>query len=122
MAAKKRTARRAAPRRAAAPRAAPRRRRSTALKGVAKIPKMTTAAGVLVANADPIVWTIKNSLANPKGAINYAKAAGKKIIQPDNLANTAKAALVGYGIGYVSKKFAPKIIKKPMAKLASKVM
>lgn len=111
-----------APRRAAAPAAeAPRKRRS-GIKGVAKIPKLTTAAGVFAANAEPIVWTVKQSMSNPSGTLNYAKAAGKKIIQPDNLAKTAKAALVGYGVGWIAKKYAPKMIKKPMAKIASKVM
>lgn len=120
MAAKKRT-RKAAPRAAPAARAAPRRRRS-GIKGVAKIPKLTTAAGIFAANAEPIIWTAKQSLSNPRATLDYAKAAGKKIIQPDNLAKTAKAALVGYGVGWVAKKYAPKALKKPMAKIAQKVM
>lgn len=98
------------------------RRRSGAMKGVAKIPKLTTAAGIIAANSEPLTWAVKQSFSNPRGAINYATAAGKKMIQPDSLAKTAKAALVGYGIGYIAKKYAPKIIKKPMAKIANKVM
>lgn len=121
MAAKKKTAKRAAPRRAAAP-AAPRRRRSTALKGVAKIPKLGAAAGILAANASDIAWVAKNSIANPRATFNYVKPAVKKMIQPESLANTAKAALIGYGVGWVAKKFAPKAIKKPVAKIANKVM
>lgn len=121
MAKKKTTARKAA--RPAAARAAARpRRRSGAMKGVAKIPKLTTAAGIFAANAEPIIWTAKQSLSNPRGTLDYAKAAGKKIIQPDNLAKTAKAAIIGYGLGWVAKKYAPKLIKKPMAKIAAKVM
>ncbi len=110
-------------RRTARPAAAARpRRRSGAMKGVAKIPKMTTAAGILAANSNEIVWVAKQSLSNPRGTFDYVKAAGKAIIRPENLAKTAKAALVGYGVGWVAKKYAPKIVKKPMAKLASKVM
>lgn len=118
MAKRKTSTRKAAPR--AAP-AAPRRRRS-GIKGLAKIPKLTTAAAVLATNAEPIIWTAKQSLSNPRATLDYAKAAGKKIIQPDNLAKTAKAALIGYGIGWFTKKYAPKAIKKPVAKIAQKVM
>lgn len=107
--------------RAAPAKAAPRKKRY-GLKGVQKIPKLTTAAAVLATNAEPIIWTAKNALQNPRGTLNYAKAAGAKIIRPDNLAKTAKAALIGYGVGWFAKKYAPKLIKKPMAKIANKVM
>ena len=122
MATKKKTTARRTARPAAAAAAARPRRRSGAMKGVAKIPKLTTAAGILAVNAEPIIWTAKQSLSNPRATIDYAKAAGKKIIQPDNLAKTAKAAIIGYGLGWVAKKYAPKLIKKPMAKIAAKVM
>ena len=121
-AAKKKTTARKAARPAADQAAAKPRRRSGAMKGVAKIPKMTTAAGILAANSNEIVWVAKQSINNPRGTFEYMKAAGKSIIRPDNLAKTAKAALVGYGVGWIAKKYAPKLIKKPMAKLASKVM
>lgn len=121
MATKKKTGSRSRAARAAPAKAAPRKRRY-GLKGVQKIPKLTTAAAVLATNAEPIIWTAKNALQNPRGTLNYAKAAGAKIIRPDNLAKTAKAALIGYGVGWFAKKYAPKIVKKPMAKIANKVM
>ena len=110
-----------APRKAASTAAAPRRRKS-GIKGVAKIPKLTTAAAITAANMNEISWVVKQSFSNPRGTLNYMTAAGKAIIRPENLAKTAKAALVGYGVGYVAKKDAPKVIKKPMAKIANKVM
>lgn len=119
--AKRKTSTRKAARPPAA-RAAARPRRRSGIKGLAKIPKLTTAAAVLATNAEPIIWTAKQSLSNPRATLDYAKAAGKKIIQPDNLAKTAKAAIIGYGIGWFTKKYAPKAIKKPVAKIAQKVM
>ncbi len=114
---------RSAPRRAAAPRAAaPRRRRSGAMKGVSKIPKLTTAAGILAVNGPNFVWAAKNAISNPSAGLNYFKASAKAAIRPDNIAKTAKAAAIGYGIGWVAKKYAPKLVKKPMAKIANKVM
>ena len=98
------------------------RRKSGAMKGVAKIPKLTTAAGIIAANAEPLAWTVKQSFNNPRATLNYVKASANAMIRPENLAKTAKAALIGYGVGYVAKKYAPKIIKKPMAKIAAKVM
>lgn len=114
---------RSAPRRAAAPRAAaPRRRRSGAMKGVSKIPKLTTAAGILAVNGPNFVWAAKSAISNPSAGLNYFKASAKAAIRPDNIAKTAKAAAIGYGIGWVAKKYAPKMVKKPMAKIANKVM
>lgn len=121
MAAKKRKTTTA--RRTARPAAVARpRRRSGAMKGVAKIPKLTTAAGILAVNAPNMIWAAKNTLANPSAGLNYVKASAKAAIRPDNLAKTAKAAVIGYGLGWVAKKYAPKLIKKPMAKIANKVM
>lgn len=121
MATKKKTGSRSRAARAAPAKAAPRKKRY-GLKGVQKIPKLTTAAAVLATNAGPIIWTAQNSIKNPRATLNYAKAAGAKIIRPDSLAKTAKAALIGYGVGWFAKKYAPKLIKKPMAKIAQKVM
>lgn len=121
MAAKKRTARRAAPRRAAAP-AAPRRRRSTALKGVAKIPKLGAAAGVAVAYAPDVAWFVGKTIDNPGAIGNYAKATVKGMVRKEKVIEAAKNAIIGYGAGYAAKKFAPKMIKKPIAKIAQKVM
>lgn len=121
MAAKKRTTRAVAkPRTTAAP--AKRRRSSAAMKGVAKIPKMGAATGFIVANWDPISWTVTNSIKNPKSAMDYAKAAGKKMIQSESLVKDAQYMLAGYIAGKVVKKYAPKAIKKPVAKIADKVM
>ena len=83
---------------------------------------MTAAAGMIAANSDGIIWTVKQSFNNPRATLDYVKATAKAAIKPENLAKTAKAGLIGYGIGYVAKKFAPKAIKKPMAKIANKVM
>lgn len=122
-AAKKKTAaKRAAPRGATAAAAAPRRRRSTALKGVAKIPKLGAAAGVAVAYAPDVAWFVRKTIDNPSAIGNYAKATVKGMMKKDEIVKAAKNAIIGYGAGYAAKKFAPKMIKKPIAKIAQKVM
>ena len=114
---KKRPAVRAARAAAARP-----RRRSSGIKGLAKIPKLGAAAGFVAANWTPITREAKRTIDNPRTIGANIKSGIQDMVRPEMLKKTAIYMVGGYLGGKVFKKFAPKAVKKPVAKIAQKVM
>lgn len=106
----------------AAPAAAARPRRRSGIKGLSKIPKLGAAAGFVAANWTPITREAKRTIDNPRTIGANIKSGVQDMIRPEMLKKTAAYMIGGYLGGKVFKKFAPKAIKKPVAKIAQKVM
>lgn len=135
MVTKKRSGRKAAPRRRvyAARRAAPRRRKSTGYDKIA--PAMATVALVAV-NAGKLKRAFaavtnngkasigqypKNFIDGVTGASPFVQSQMKPLVEADALVTDAVAIAGGYVGGEIVRKYAPTVIKKPLAKLAKKI-
>lgn len=132
MVTKKRTAKKAAPRRRRATVAAAPRRRAKK-SGVTAIPGACATVGLVAVNAKNIANAIKaignNGQAKPSemiarvvpGNSKWVTETYAKFISKDQIITDAVAIGGGYLAGYVLKKYAPGIIKTPMAKIAKKI-
>lgn len=112
MAAKKRKA--PARRRSTAPASAPRRRRKSS--PTKYIPSAGATVGLAIANKD-----ILQNVANNPFQIDTYKAAAMQAIQPNRLKQDAINMGVGYAAGWAVKKWAPRMIKEPIGKIAKKI-
>ena len=119
---KKKTTRRKAPVRAAGTRRIYRRR---AKSGYDKIAPAMATVGLVLANADHI----KNDFnkIQQQGPVRFTKnfvgdgAYYRKYIQGNQLVNDAIYTAGGYIGGELIRKYAPAMIKKPIAKIAKKI-
>jgi hypothetical protein len=112
MAKRKTTRRKAAPARRAA---APRRRSYHKKSGSTYIPSAAATVGAVVAMKKPIMQVINNM------SVQGVKSAAQQAVQVDTLKKTAIYTAAGYVAGEAIKRYAPKIIKSPAAKIAKKI-
>lgn len=125
---KKKTTRRKAPRRAAGTRRVYRRRAKTGYDKIA--PAMATVALAAV-NYGPVKKAIGEATQdgfNPAKILNRvmndkngATKAVKQLVSSKQLVNDAAAIAGGYIGGEIVRKYAPTVIKRPIAKLAKKI-
>ena len=112
MAKRKTTRRKAAPARRAA---APRRRSYRKKSGTTYIPSAAATVGAVVAMKQPIETVLNNmSVGGVKSAIGQAT-------NVNTLKKTAIYTAAGYVAGEAIKRYAPKILKSPAAKIAKKI-
>lgn len=83
--------------------------------GVAQIPAAAATVGVVIANKDPIMNVVNNP------SIEGAKASARYALQPEQIKKTIVHGAVGLVIGAGVRKFAPRMIKTPLGKLAKKI-
>lgn len=112
MAKRKTTSRKATPARAAA---APRRRSYRKKSGTTYIPAAAATVGAVVAMKKPIMQAINNM------SVQGVKSAAQQAVQVDTLKKTAIYAAGAYVAGEAIRRYAPKIIKSPAAKIAKKI-
>lgn len=113
MAAKKKKSNSAAPRRSYY--RGPKRKTRRTKSGVTQIPAAAATVGVVIANKDPIM----NMVNNP--SIEGAKASVRYALQPEQVKKTIVHGAAGLVIGAGIRKFAPRMIKTPLGKLAKKI-
>ena len=111
--AKRKTTRKAPARRRAA--AAPKRRSYRKKSGTTMIPAAAATVGAVVAMKKPIMTVIQNM------SVNGVKAAAQEAVQVDTLKKTAIYTAGAYVAGEAIKRYAPKIVKAPMGKIAKKI-
>lgn len=103
---------------AAAPRRSyyrPKKRSRRAKSGVTQIPAAGVTVGVAMANKDAIMNVVNNpSVEGVKTSVKYA-------LQPDQIKKDVIYGGVGLMAGAAIKKFAPRVIKTPLGKIAKKI-
>lgn len=97
-----------------ATRSAPRKRRKSS--PTKYIPSAGMTIGLAVANKDILM-----NVANNPFQLDTYKSAAMQAIQPERLKNDALYGVGGYAAGYAIKKFAPKIVREPLGKIAKKI-
>ena len=114
-------------------RTAPKKRVYRKKSGTSMIPSAMATAALVAVNLDGIKaaynYSINSSTKGPvAGFKNYlmaptsgAKAARAKLIGKDALVKDAIAIGGGYVAGEIAKKYAPGVIKRPLAKISKKI-
>ena len=80
------------------------------------IPSAGMTIGLAVANKDILMGIVNNPF-----QLDTYKSAAMQAIQPERLKNDALYGVGGYAAGYAIKKFAPKIVREPLGKIAKKI-
>ena len=111
--AKRKTTRKAPARRRAY--AAPKRRSYRKKSGTTMIPAAAATVGAVVAMKGPIMQVINNM------SVQGVKSAAQQAVQVDTLKKTAIYTAGAYVAGEAIKRYAPKIIKAPAAKISKKI-
>ena len=99
----------------AASRPAAKKRTYHKKSGTTYIPGAAATIGAAVAMKEPIMTVINNM------SVSGVKTAAQQAVQVDTLKKTAIYVGGAYVAGEVIKRYAPKIIKTPAAKIAKKI-
>ncbi len=111
--AKRKTTRRKAPARRAY--AAPKRRSYRKKSGTTMIPAAAATVGAVYAMKEPIKTVIQNM------SVSGVKSAAQQAVQVDTIKKTALYTAGAYVAGEALKRYAPKVVKSPLGKIAKKI-